>query len=77
MIALFSNRKEKKVESSVNRAPGRGRVYKSITETIGDTPIVELEKIAREPGPICGTHDRCLAVIPEMPQGIIRDRPIR
>lgn len=50
MIALFSNRKEKKVESSVNRAPGRGRVYKSITETIGDTPIVELEKIAREHG---------------------------
>ena len=50
MIALFSNRKEKKVESSVKRAPGRGRVYKSITETIGDTPIVELEKIAREHG---------------------------
>jgi cysteine synthase A len=50
VIALFSNRKEKKVESSVNRAPGRGRVYKSITETIGDTPIVELEKIAREHG---------------------------
>ena len=50
MIALFSNRKEKKVESSVNRAPGRGRVYKSITETIGDTPIVELGKIAAEHG---------------------------
>jgi cysteine synthase A len=50
VIALFSNRKEKKVESSVNRAPGRGRVYKSITETIGDTPIVELGKIAREHG---------------------------
>jgi cysteine synthase A len=50
VIALFSNRKEKKVESSVNRAPGRGRIYKSITGTIGDTPIVELEKIAREHG---------------------------
>ncbi len=50
MIAFFSNRKEKKVESAADRAPGRGRIYKSITETIGDTPIVELEKIAREHG---------------------------
>ncbi len=50
MIAFFSNRKEKKVEPAPDRAPGRGRVYKSITETIGDTPIVELGKIAREHG---------------------------
>ena len=50
MIAFFSNRKEKKVEPAPDRAPGRGRVYKSITETIGDTPIVELGKIAREYG---------------------------
>ena len=50
MIAFFSNRKEKKVEPAQDRAPGRGRVYKSITETIGDTPIVELGKIAREYG---------------------------
>ncbi len=50
MIAFFSNRKEKKVEPAPDRAPGRGRIYKSITGTIGDTPIVELGKIAREHG---------------------------
>ncbi len=50
MIALFAKHKEKKVETAANRAPGRGRIYKSITGTIGDTPIVELEKIARAHG---------------------------
>ena len=30
--------------------PGRGRVYSSITETIGDTPIVRLDKFAKEKG---------------------------
>ena len=30
--------------------PGRGRIYGSITETIGDTPLVRLEKFARENG---------------------------
>ncbi|RJG46744.1 cysteine synthase A [Mesorhizobium sp. DCY119] len=32
------------------RAPGRGRVYNSITETIGDTPLVRLDKFAKETG---------------------------
>jgi cysteine synthase len=32
------------------RAPGRGRIYDSITETIGDTPLVRLDKIARAEG---------------------------
>jgi len=32
------------------RKPGRGRVYASITETIGDTPIVRLDKLAKENG---------------------------
>lgn len=32
------------------RVPGRGRIYGSITETIGDTPLVRLEKFAREKG---------------------------
>lgn len=32
------------------RKPGRGRVYASIIETIGDTPIVRLDKLAREKG---------------------------
>ncbi len=30
--------------------PGRGRIYNSITETIGDTPIVRLDKLARKHG---------------------------
>jgi cysteine synthase A len=32
------------------RTPGRGRIYNSITETIGDTPIVRLDKIAKAKG---------------------------
>jgi len=32
------------------KKPGRGRVYNSITETIGDTPLVRLDKFAREKG---------------------------
>lgn len=30
-----------------DRAPGRGRIYASIVDTIGDTPLVRLEKLAR------------------------------
>jgi cysteine synthase len=30
--------------------PGRGRIYNSITETIGDTPLVRLDKFARQKG---------------------------
>jgi cysteine synthase A len=33
-----------------NRRPGRGRIYASITETIGDTPLVRLDRFAREKG---------------------------
>ena len=33
-----------------DRAPGRGRIYASIAETIGDTPIVRLDKLARVNG---------------------------
>ncbi|MEX3011173.1 cysteine synthase A [Hoeflea sp. TYP-13] len=32
------------------RKPGRGRIYDSITQTIGDTPIVRLDKLAAEKG---------------------------
>jgi len=32
------------------RKPGRGRIYNSIVETIGDTPIVRLDKLAKEKG---------------------------
>src|ERR1700749_43735 len=31
-------------------APGRGRIYDSITDTIGDTPLVRLDRIAKEKG---------------------------
>src|SRR5690606_24621470 len=30
--------------------PGRGRIYNSITETIGDTPLVRLDRLAKEKG---------------------------
>ncbi|WP_136657644.1 cysteine synthase A [Nitratireductor sp. XY-223] len=33
-----------------DRKPGRGRVFNSITETIGDTPIVRLDKLAAATG---------------------------
>lgn len=32
------------------RKPGRGRIYSSITDTIGDTPLVRLDKLAAEKG---------------------------
>ena len=33
-----------------NGKPGRGKVYGSILETIGDTPLVRLDKLAKEHG---------------------------
>jgi cysteine synthase A len=35
---------------TTTRTPGRGRIFNSITETIGDTPLVRLDKFAREKG---------------------------
>ena len=32
------------------KAPGRGRIYNSITQTIGDTPLVRLNRLAKEKG---------------------------
>src|SRR5258706_9014519 len=37
-------------KSDAQHAPGRGRVYNSITETIGDTPLVRLNRMAKEAG---------------------------
>ena len=37
-------------DEGADRRPGRGRVYESITETIGDTPIVRLNRLPRERG---------------------------
>ena len=49
--------------------PGRGRIYDSITETIGDTPLVQLNKVV-------GRHDaRVLAKLEFMnPGGSVKDR---
>src|ERR687894_353915 len=33
-----------------DRIPGRGRIYDSITDTIGDTPIVRLNRVGNERG---------------------------
>jgi cysteine synthase A len=38
---------QSKPVEDVVRFPGRGRIYQSITDTIGDTPIVQLNKLAR------------------------------
>ena len=36
--------------SFADRKPGRGRIYASITDTIGDTPLVRLDRLAKEKG---------------------------
>ncbi|NDW04464.1 cysteine synthase A [Jiella pacifica] len=41
---------DKPVTDSLPRTKGRGRIYDSITDTIGDTPLVRLDKVAREYG---------------------------
>jgi cysteine synthase A len=33
-----------------DRKPGRGRIYNSITDTIGDTPLVRLHRLPKEAG---------------------------
>jgi cysteine synthase len=35
---------------AARRTPGRGRIYASITDTIGDTPLVSIDRIAKEKG---------------------------
>ncbi len=41
-------------EQKRGRAPGRGRIFDSITDTIGDTPLVRLDRLAKEKG--VGAH---------------------
>ncbi len=36
--------------AATGRVPGRGRVYGSITETIGDTPLVRLDRLTKQKG---------------------------
>ncbi len=52
-------------------ALGRGRIYDSITQTIGDTPIVRMDRIAREKG----VHAHLLAKLEFFnPIGSVKDR---
>ncbi|MGV6874009.1 cysteine synthase A [Pseudochelatococcus sp. B33] len=37
-------------KTSDQHEPGRGRIYNSITDTIGDTPLVRLDRLAAEKG---------------------------
>ena len=41
---------DKETKGDAKRPPGRGRVYASITDTIGDTPLVRIDRIAKERG---------------------------
>src|ERR1700739_4767854 len=36
--------------NAARQKPGRGRVFASITDTIGDTPLVSIDRIAKEKG---------------------------
>lgn len=38
------------VKASESHVPGRGRIYDSITETIGDTPLVRVKRLSAEMG---------------------------
>ncbi len=38
--------------SETKKTPGRGRIYDDITETIGDTPLVRLNRMAKEAGAV-------------------------
>jgi cysteine synthase len=40
----------KAIDVTPDPAPGRGRIYDSITDTIGNTPLVRLSRLAREKG---------------------------
>ena len=74
----------------VTHTPGRGRIYNSITETIGDTPLVRLDKFAREKGivasllakleffnPIASVKDRIGVAMIEALEAAGRIRPGR
>ncbi len=41
---------EETTDAMTDRKPGRGRIYSSIIETIGDTPLVRLDKLAKSKG---------------------------
>ena len=47
---MSTDSKSSGTEGSSGRVPGRGRIFDSITATIGDTPLVRLDRIAAEKG---------------------------
>jgi cysteine synthase len=47
---MMTNAQKEAFHGQGDAAPGRGRIYGSITETIGNTPIVRLDRLAREKG---------------------------
>lgn len=51
--------------------PGRGRIYDSIMETIGNTPLVRLHRFARETGVVA---DLCLKLEFFNPLASVKDR---
>ncbi len=57
--------------ASAERKPGRGRIYDSITDTIGDTPLVRLDRIAA----MKAVHAHLLAKLEFFnPVGSVKDR---
>ena len=42
--------RKRRIEAAPAREPGRGRVFNSITETIGDTPLVRLNRLPQMRG---------------------------
>lgn len=51
-----------KVNEKVNvkyATKGRGKVYASIVETVGDTPLVKLNRIAKEAGCVADIYVKC------------------
>jgi cysteine synthase A len=53
------------------RVPGRGRIYDSITETIGDTPLVRMRRLPKEAG---ARADILLKLEFFNPLGSVKDR---
>ena len=51
--------------------PGRGRIYENVLETIGNTPLVRIRKLAREAGVVA---DLCLKLEFFNPLASVKDR---
>src|SRR5579863_3369123 len=49
-MGIMAQAAVKELRAEQGHAPGRGRIYDSIVDTIGDTPLVRLNKIAKEKG---------------------------